>query len=131
MWEYKVVRLTGGELQTVNNNVDRIRQGVNAEFKQKHPDWETKKQDLSEEDQEAFLEKEFYGPIRQRIKAIHPGIPLEDKRPDSWSFTPVQYLEWKLNEFAHEGWELDRMRLLKPDSYDDGILILRRKLIEE
>lgn len=68
--------------------------------------------------------------MRKRIRAIHPGIPLKDYRPDRWSFTPLQYLEVKLNEFATEGWELDRMRLLKPDSYDDGILILRRKLGE-
>ncbi|MFW9917060.1 MAG: hypothetical protein ACFFGZ_15750 [Candidatus Thorarchaeota archaeon] len=131
MWEYKVVRLASGELQTVNNNIDRIRQGVNGEFKQNHPDWETRKQGLSEADQEAFLEREYYGPMRKRIRAVHPGIPLEDIYPDQWSFTPIQYLEWKLNEVAHEGWELDRLRLVEPDSYDDGILIVRRKLVEE
>ena len=124
MWEYKIVRLTENEYKEIN----RIKQECGDEFKQKYPDWDEKQQQMSEMEKQLFINEEFVEPMNERIESFHPGITtIKNER---YQFNPLLHLEATLNEFGKLGWELDRMRLSKPFSFTDGILIFRRKKSE-
>jgi hypothetical protein len=128
MWEYRIIRLREEEYKELNAIINQIKQDINTEFGQTHPDWSETEKGMTKIERQEFLREIYYERMHKKIKSILPGIIIVEN--SQYQFDPINYLEAKLNELGKAGWELDRIRLTKPTSFTDGILIFRRKRVQ-
>lgn len=125
MWEYKIVRLMKSEFEEMKQKIQIVKDKVNSDFKDEFPNWGEEKKQMTEEKVEQFLDIKYYGLIRDCIINIYPHYKGKGR---DFSFDQYDYLQYKLNENGINGWELDKIRLNNPQIYNDGILILKRKI---
>ena len=133
--KYKLVEYNTNERNEILQNIKRLKKGILKE-KAVKLNWGEKEKTMTEDEREEFLNTQLYPEadktFLEEIKKAYPELGFlsrddistkdKDVLPDH-----LQYLELKINSYATQGWQLDKIRNYRGTPHD-GYIIFKREM---
>ncbi|MHA2246804.1 MAG: hypothetical protein ACXADY_17805 [Candidatus Hodarchaeales archaeon] len=133
-WKYKLVEYNTTERKEIIQNIERVKNDSVKKIAQQL-NWKEKEKAMTEEEREEFLKTRLYPEADQtfleELKKAYPELGFltrddvstraKDVLPDH-----LQYLELKINSYASQGWQLDKIRTYR-GTPNDGYIIFKKE----
>lgn len=133
-WKYKLIEYNTNERKEMLQNIKQMKQDSLKEIAERL-NWGEIQKAMTEDEREEFLNTQLYPEadkiFLEEIKKAYPELGFLNRNDISTKDKYVipdhlQYLELKINSYATQGWQLDKIRNYRGTPHD-GYIIFKKE----